>query len=174
MRSFLPMKFTRREVYRHDYLKSLCVFFLLVLITFTPRIASSTLIEFSDPGDSGFATAIRGINLTSYGFNHYDVLFVSARQETVDGWNAVSAAYAPRFTADVYPNVPDSQMFSHLIKRAIVRAFNALKVDLVSGIAGPGGTTFEHHTTSLGEQSIRLPYRMVVLVALLEPSRLHR
>jgi len=72
------------------------------------------------------------------------VFFVSGREETTHWWAAVSAAYASECTADIYPNAFDSQPFSHLMKREIDRAFNANTVSFVSGIADPGGTTYEH------------------------------
>ena len=134
---------------------------LLALITIS---AHAEALHYDDTNNPFYPTAVTGIDLTIYGFGQYDVFFVSNREDAQDGvapdgWGAVEAAYGSDFATDIFPSVPNSELLSHHIKRVLVRTFNDNSIDLISGIADPGGSSYEHHSAS-GVQDILIPYRI--------------
>ena len=141
-------------------LGALCTL-LLALISISAHAAA---LHFDDPNNPLYPTSVTDIDLTIYGFGQYDVFFVSNREDASggiapDGWEAVEAAYGSDFAADIFPNVPNSELLSHHIKRELVRTFNDNSIDLISGIADPGGSSYEHHSAS-GVQHVLIPYQI--------------
>ena len=134
---------------------------LLALISISAHAAA---LHYDDTTNPLYPTSVTGIELTIYGFGHYDVFFVSNREDasgefTPDGWGNVEAVYGSDFATDIFPSVPNSELLSHHIKRELVRTFNDNSIDLISGIADPGGSSYEHHSES-GVQYILIPYRI--------------
>ena len=134
----------------------------LVVVSFN---ANAAALHFGDTNYPLYPTSVTGIDLTVYGFGQYDVFFVSNREDDTqggiapDGWGTVEAVYGSDFATDIFPSVPNSELLSHHIKRELVRTFNDNSIDLISGIADPGGSSYEHHSAS-GVQDILIPYRI--------------
>jgi len=130
----------------------------LVVVSFNTNAAT---IEFNDTNNPNHATAVNGIDLTSYGYGQYDVFFVSNRENITDGWSSLENAYSSVFSPDIYPLTSNSEELSHLIKREIVRNFNDT-ISMISGYSDPGASSYESHSAHgyvPGTQYILIPYR---------------
>ena len=92
---------------------------LLAVGALASNAPAAITLQFDDVANPAYATGLQGIDLTALGYGTYDVFFVSGRQETTDGWNAVLAAYGGVMSADIYPNAANSELLSQLIKREI-------------------------------------------------------
>jgi len=134
----------------------------LALISISAHAAA---LHYDDTNNPSYPTSVTGIDLTIYGFGQYDIFFVSNREDNTqggiapDGWETVEAVYGSDFATDIFPSVTNSELLSHHIKRELVRIFNENSIDLISGIADPGGSSYEFHSAS-GVQDILIPYRI--------------
>lgn len=135
--------------------RAVLVLFFSILSTTT---ANAVVIQYGDVAHSSYATGISGIDLNAFGFGQYDLFFVSNREQTINGWNALASVYSSFMSPDIFPNVANSEELAHLLKREIVRNFNDGNIGFVSGLVVPSSTSYEYHDR-FDEQNILLVYR---------------